>query len=182
MIRINLLPVRAAQRKEKLRSQLSILFLCLLLALIGCAAAYFKQESETKELNEEIAQVEARNNALKKQIGEVRDIEKRKAELAKKLDILQSLKEGKTGPVRLLDELSRALPDKLWLTSFSESSGNIQIAGYGISQNVVAEFMRNLGSSPYYANIELTVTEQTNLGGVKVHKFSLSCRAEKPNS
>lgn len=180
MIRINLLPVRAAQRKEKVRNQLVVFFLCLVLVLVGCGAVFFQQQSANQELKQEIAQIEAKNNALKKQIGEVRDFEKRKAELNKKLDVLKNLKENKSGPVRLLDELSRALPEKLWLTSFAESGGSIKIDGYGIDQNVVAEFMRNLASSPYYENIELGVTEQSKLGDVKVQKFSLTCRAAKP--
>ncbi len=75
---------------------------------------------------------------------------------------------------------SLSLPNKLWLTKFSEDSGNIAIDGVGVNQTVVAEFMRNLGNSPYYENVELAVTEQTKLGDVKVQKFSLSCRAEKP--
>lgn len=182
MIRINLLPVRAAQRKEKLRFQASVLFLCLVLVFLGCGGIYYQQETTNKELKEEVSRIEAKNNALKKQIGEVRDIEKRKSELSSKLEILQALQDGKSGPVRLLDELSQALPDKLWLTGFSEGGGNIQIAGYGINENVVAEFMRNLSRSSYYKHVELGVTEQATLGGIKMQKFSLSCQAEKPQS
>ncbi len=180
MIRINLLPIRAAQRKEKLRSQVSILLLCLVLAALGCGALFFQQDQANKQILQEIAALESENNALKKQIGEVRDIEKRKAELNQKLDILNNLKDGKTGPVRSLDELSLSLPDKLWLTSFSEGGGRVQIAGFGASENIVAEFMRNLGNSPYYKNVELGITEQATLGGVKMQKFSLSCQADKP--
>ena len=180
MIRINLLPVRAAQKKEKLRSQLSIFFLCLILVLIGCGAAYYQKTTVIAAVEDEIADLTAKNNDLKKKIGQVKDFEKKKADLEQKLAVLKSLKDGKSGPVHLLDELSTALPEKLWLTKFSENSGSISLSGIADNEKTVAAFMKNLDSSPYYKNIELTVTEQAKVGDSKMQKFTLSCNVETP--
>lgn len=181
MIRINLLPVRAAQKKEKLRSQLSILFLCLVLVGAGCGALYVTKMLELDGIKEEVADIDRQNQALKKKLGEVANFEKKKEELEQKLAVLNDLKTAKAGPVHLLDELSRALPDKIWLTQFSESGGNINLAGYGDAERTVASFMNNLERSPYYSNVELAVTEQASVGGVKMQKFTLKCRTEKPS-
>ncbi len=167
MIRINLLPVRAAQKKEKIRSQLSILILCLILVFLGCGALYAQKMSEISQTENEIVEINQKNNALRKKIGQVRDFEKKKADLEQKLKVLGSLKENKSGPVHLLDELSAALPDKLWLTKFQESGGTISLSGVADSENTVANFMRKLDASPYYQNIELTVTEQKKVGDNK---------------
>lgn len=180
MIRINLLPVRAAQKKEKLRSQLSVLLLCLILVGAGCAALYFTKMVEIDGINEEIANIDNQNKELKKKLGEVSNFEKKKKELEQKLSVLDDLKVGKAGPVHLLDELSRALPSKVWLTSFSEQGGGVSLAGYGDSEKTVASFMDNLEKSPYYKNVELSVTEQTAVGDVKMQKFTLKFRTEKP--
>jgi len=182
MIRINLLPVRAAQKKEKLRSQLSIFILCMILVCIACGSLYVQKTIAINNVKDEIAVIDQKNKALSKKIGQVRDFEKKKNDLEKKLAILQTLKDGKSGPVHLLDELSAALPDKLWLTKFSEKGGNINLAGVADNENTVAVFMRNLDASPYYKNIELSVTEQTKAGERKMQKFTLKCSVETPPS
>lgn len=179
MIRINLLPVRAAQKKEKLRSQLSILFLCLILVGAACGAMYVKQKLSIDGITAEIADLDRQNKALRTKLGEVADFEKKKQELQQKLDVLSALKTAKAGPVHLLDELSRALPDKVWLTQFDESGGGVSLAGYGDTEKTVASFMNRLERSPYYMNVELAVTEQAAVGGVKMQKFTLKCRTEK---
>lgn len=180
MIRINLLPVRAAQKKEKLRSQLSIFFLCIVLVFIGCGSLYVQKMTAINSVKDEISVIDQKNKELRKKIGQVKDFEKKKADLEQKLAILQTLKDGKSGPVHLLDELSAALPEKLWLTKFSEKGGKINLAGVADSENTVAVFMRNLDSSPYYKNIELSVTEQTKAGDRKMQKFTLNCSVEAP--
>ena len=180
MIRINLLPVRAAQKKEKLRSQLSIFFLCIVLACIGCGALYFQKMTAINGVQDEIATINQQNNKLRKKIGQVKDFEKKKVDLEKKLAILKKLKAGKSGPVHLLDELSTSLPDKLWLTKFKEKGGTINLSGVADNENSVAVFMRNLDDSPYYKNVELAVTEQTKAGDRKMQKFTLNCSVETP--
>ncbi|MFK5927216.1 MAG: PilN domain-containing protein [Desulfuromusa sp.] len=182
MIRINLLPVRAAQKKEKLRSQLSIFFLCLILVCIACGFLYVQKMTAINSVKDNIAAINQKNNELKKKIGQVKDFEKKKADLEKKLAILQTLKDGKSGPVHLLDELSAALPEKLWLTKFTEKAGRINLAGVADNENTVAVFMKNLETSPYYKNIELSVTEQTKAGDRKMQKFTLNCSVEAPPS
>ncbi len=183
MIRINLLPVRAAQKKEKLRSQLSILFLCIVLVGAGCGALYFTKMFEINGVRDEVADLARQNKALSKKLGEVANFEKKKAELEQRLGVLNDLKLAKTGPVHLLDELSRALPEKVWLTQFSEQKGQIKLVGYGDTEKTVANFMNSLEASPYYQGVELAVTEQTSVGEskVKMQKFTLQCRVEKPS-
>ncbi len=180
MIRINLLPVRAAQKKQKLRAQISILALCIILVCIGCAGLYIQEQSAQNSIKVEISQIDKKNQELKKKIGQVKDFENKKADLEKKLNVLNKLKEDKFGPVHLLDDLSESLPERLWITKFSEKSGNIDIAGLADSENTVAEFMEKLEASSYYRNIKLAVTEQTTVSDMKMQKFSLKCNVEKP--
>ncbi len=178
MIKINLLPVRAAQKKERLRAQISVLFLCLILVLIACGSLYFQKSSAISGVKSDIANIDTQNRALQKKIGQVKDFEQKKADLEKKLEVLSSLKENKTGPVHLLDELSTALPDDLWLTSFKETGGQISLSGIADTEKTVALFMKTLDASPYYQQIELSVTEQTKVGDEKMQKFTLDCSSE----
>ena len=182
MIRINLLPVRAAQKKEKLRNQASVLVLCLLLVCAACGALSLQQMWANDELSETIAALDNQNRELKKKLGEVANFDKKNQELQKKLDVLASLQAGKSGPVRLLDELITSMPKRVWLTQFTEQGGRIKLAGFGDNENTVANFMDRLEQSPYYRNVELNVTEQSAVGGIKMQKFTLSCQAETPSA
>ncbi len=182
MIRINLLPVRAAQKKEKLKSQLSILVLSLILVALVCGVVFFQQQKKNQGLESEIAEINRRNAELQKIIGEVRNYEKKKADLEQKLQVLAQLKQQKSGPVRLMDDLSDALPPELWLTSFAEQGGSIDLAGMADTEQTVALFMQKLEQSPFYENIELTVTEQTNVGNRRMQRFTLKGRAVNPAS
>jgi type IV pilus assembly protein PilN len=180
MIRINLLPVKAAQKKEKLRGQLVIMLACVVIASAGCAAVYLSLTNKIAEAREENVRREDEINQLKKQIGEVGRFKKLKEELQGKLDILDKLKEGQSGPVHLLDELSGRMPEKLWINSFKSSAGSIAISGFGLNEETVAQFLRDLEASPYYMNVELQVIEQSQQGGLKLHKFDIVGRVQTP--
>lgn len=180
MIRINLLPVRAAQKKEKLLSQIMILILAVVVALMGCGFMQFTLMRKIGSVKADIAKTQNEINSLKKKIGEVAHYKKLQQELQGKLDVLEKLKEGRSGPVHLLDDLSKSLPDKLWLTSFKESGGSITITGIGMNEETVAQFLRDLEGSPYYQKVELQVTEQVSQKEGKLQKFSLSCRVDSP--
>lgn len=180
MIRINLLPVKAVQKKEMLRGQLVILLVSVILVLVGCAGIYASLLGKISTEKEEIAKKEDEIASLRKAIGEVGRFKKMQKELQGKLDVLEKLKEGQTGPVHLLDELSRSLPEKLWIVSFKESAGNISLQGIGLNETTVAQFLQNLEASPYYTGVELRVIEQSKVSERKLHKFDVTCRTETP--
>lgn len=182
MIRINLLPVRAAQKKARLQGQLIVLVLSLVVTGLICGGLYASVAVKISSEKNEIAQIDKEIKRLKKTLGEVAQFKKLQKEFQGKLDVLATLKEKKTGPVHLLDELSRVLPDKLWIDSFKESKGAISIKGVGLNEETVARFMRELEASPYYKQVDLKVTEQTKKSGLKLQKFDISCRAETPKA
>lgn len=182
MIYINLLPVRAAQKKEKLREQIVVLVLALVLVAGACGAVYAVLLGRISDEQTEIRNKELDIAKLKKSIGEVGRFKKLQDELKGKLEILEKLNAGKTGPVHLLEELSTAVPDKLWIESFKEDGGAITISGVGLNEETIAQFLQKIEESPYYQNIELQVVDQIAKGSIKLHKFNIVCRVESPAS
>lgn len=180
MIRINLLPVRAAQKKEQLHSQVAIGVIVLALTLAGCIFVQITIAGKVKEAKAEGTRKQAKINQLKKEIAVVNGFEVKKKELSAKLDILENLKAQRTGPVRVLDELSRATPEKAWVESFSQSGNSVKITGMGLNQETVAAFMRTLEASPFYQNVELEVIDQKTVGGRSLESFSIRCLLESP--
>ncbi|RKH43840.1 PilN domain-containing protein [Corallococcus sicarius] len=145
MIRINLLPVRAVKKREMGRQILALYAAVLIAALIGNYLWYSDRDGDLTRANQGIAQTRAKIAELEKVIGEVKNINARKAEVEKKLAVLDTLRKGRNGPVRMLDALSSAMPKKVWLKDFVEASNSVTINGSAVSHDEVAELMRGLG-------------------------------------
>ena len=145
MIRINLLPVRAVKKREMGRQILALYAAVLLAAVVGNYFWYSDRDGDLTRANQGIAQTRAKIAELEKVIGEVKNINARKAEVEKKLAVLDTLRKGRNGPVRMLDALSSAMPKKVWLKDFVEASNSVTINGSAVSHDEVAELMRGLG-------------------------------------
>jgi type IV pilus assembly protein PilN len=144
MIRINLLPVRVAKKRE-MGKQILVLFAVVLVgAIVGNFMWYNNRKDEFDQNAAGIKQVQAKIEELKKVIGEVDKINERKAEVEKKLGVLDNLRKGRSGPVKLMDALASSIPKKLWLKSFSEEKNGVKLTGSAVSHDEVAELMSNL--------------------------------------
>ena len=146
MIHINLLPVRQEKKREVGRQFLVVVGGALLLTLLGNWLWYDGLASEEKKNAQRMAATQARIAELEKVIGEVDKINARKKDVQAKLAILADLRKQRTGPVRMLDALSTAIPKKVWLTGFDEKSSAVKMTGRAVSHEDVAEFMRALQS------------------------------------
>jgi type IV pilus assembly protein PilN len=175
MIKINLLPVRAAKKKESARQQLSILVLSVIAVVVICLGIYSVTLAKISTAQDEISKSEQEIKSLKEKIGEINNIKKFQEEVRKKLGILDQLRQDKTGPANRLEQMSNAVPEKVWLTKYSENGRNISLAGIAFNEELIAEFMRKLQESKEFQNVELLVSEQLDIKGLKVKKFEISC-------
>lgn len=178
MIKINLLPVRAAKKAETLRQQISIAAMSLVFVLIIIGYAHVSIGKRIADINGKIASTQEELTLTKAQIGEVSKFKEVKKVLEDKLGVIETLKKAKSGPVKMLDELSRVIPDKLWVDSFKEKGTDIGIDGVALSNETIAQFMTELEKSTNFKDIELIVTEQVEQKGMKLKKFSLTGRLE----
>ena len=87
----------------------------------------------------------------RKSIEEVKEYEDKKASLEAKIQLINSLKTNQKGPVRLMDEISKALPDLVWLTNLEVAGNQITMRGKTLSPNAVATYLENLKKSPFFA-------------------------------
>ncbi|HEY1909122.1 MAG TPA: PilN domain-containing protein [Myxococcaceae bacterium] len=144
MIHINLLPVRQEKKREVGRQFLVVVGGALFVTLLGNWLWYDGLASEEKKNAQRIASTQSRIAELEKVIGEVDKINARKKDVQGKLAILSDLRKQRSGPVRMLDALSIAIPKKVWLTGFEEKANAVKMTGKAASHEDVAEFMRGL--------------------------------------
>lgn len=163
MIRINLLPVREAERALGRRRQLSLLVLSVVVVLLMLALPYSFQARKLAQLDSEIESLRQELARLDQQTREVKDLDRKRAELQAKLRVIEDLKKRRSGPARVLSDLADATPEKLWLTQFTEGTGAANIEGLAMDNQTIAEFMRRLQQSPYFYDVDLVETSQASI-------------------
>lgn len=182
MIKINLLAEARPSKKKKGVSalgsagQLNTILLAgaVVLGLIVIFVQYWLLNSTIKDYNDKIRVAQQEVARLEAILKEVKDFEDKKAKLQKKVDLINQLKVNQTGPVRLMDEVSRALPDLLWLERMSYSGSSIGLDGKAIGPNAVANFLENLKRVPYFQEPKLTDITACNAGNVSLYCYRMS--------
>src|SRR5437588_8481116 len=160
MIKINLLPVRAAKKREFGRQQLILFVVLLVGAAVGNYLWLNKVDSDLDDLNKRITATRTEIAQLEKTIGEVKSIKDDKKALEDKLKILDTLKKGRTGPVKVMDELATLIPQKVWLTDYTESGGSVTMVGQATSYEDLSAFSKKLKASVHFTNINIKTARQ----------------------
>ena len=158
MVRINLLPVRVSKKKEAGKQQLVLFAVLLAVGVVGNYLWSSTRASDLKEREAKVARTREDISKLERIIGEVKNLKDQQAELQKKLDVLEKLKAGRTGPVRMLDELASITPRQLWLTKLEEKAGAMVFNGSAVSIDDISEFMTKLKQSRFFSGVELKKT------------------------
>jgi len=108
-------------------------------------------------------------------IKEVEDYQKRKYNLQKRIDLINQLKQSQKGPVRIMDQISKDLPDLVWLDRLTISGGVISIEGRGLNPNAIANFVENIKGDPFFEEPDLSsVTGQAASSTTPVFSFSMN--------
>ena len=179
MIRINLLPFRAARKKENVRKQITVYILTVVLLISGLAYYFMQLSSQLNALKDEEKKVQLELKAYDQTIKRIKELEAKIKEIKTKLEVIKGLEKNKTGPVHLLDEISKAVPkDKLWLNNLSESKGNLTLSGTAMDNETVALFMTRLEKSEFIKTVDLQSVKVTALPQyrLRVSDFVLKCK------
>ncbi len=175
MIRINLLPVRAAKKREFGRQQLILFVVLVIGAFVGNYLWLNKVDSDLDDINRRINSTRAEIAQLEKTIGEVKSIKEEKKALEDKLKILETLKQGRTGPVKVMDELTTIIPQRVWIIDWSEAGGGVTINGRSAAYEDLSAFSKKLKASKHFRDIVIRRASQRGDGIVD---WTITCAAD----
>ncbi|MDX1578499.1 MAG: PilN domain-containing protein [Gemmatimonadota bacterium] len=182
MIRINLLPVREERRKQDLR-QLAMTLAATLIGSVALAGLFhLSLRSDLADAQASLAATKQQIDRFGPQIKKVEEYKKTKAQIEKKLEVIQTLERARSGPVHVLDELALHAPEKLWVTRIQAQGRTIRIEGMSLDNELVAFFMTALNGSPYFRAVELEGTEAKTVNGFKLNAFELSAIVTSPEA
>jgi type IV pilus assembly protein PilN len=166
MIRVNLLP--SERRKAKapafgLQSGQRIALggsLILLLAALFVGWRYWALGQDAAQVERDIEAQRREEQRLVQVINEVRDFEARRERLQQRVSLIEELRRGQTAPVHMLDQVSRSLPDMMWLTKMTQTGYDVTMEGNCLSLTSLSDFVTNLESSRYFARpVEIVTSE-----------------------
>ena len=130
----------------------------LLVVILGLATAfsgwrYYSLSAASARLDQNLATAQEQLKKVEDDRKAIEVLKVKKAAFQKQIDIITSLKNNQQVPVRLLDEVSRNLPDFLWLVSMQESNNQLTFSGKATTPNAYANFYNNLDASPYFQEV-----------------------------
>jgi type IV pilus assembly protein PilN len=172
MPRINLLPWREEQRKERKLAFTVGLMGATVAALVASAAVYlmFGSMIESQEHRNESLRAEIKQ--LDKQIEEINNLESAKQKFIARMEIIEKLQRSRPEIVHVFDTIVRTLPDGVYLTSVKQTTKRLKFDGVAQSSTRVSTFMRNIDGSEWLRNPELEVVE-TKRGNTTGSSFTL---------
>jgi type IV pilus assembly protein PilN len=166
MPRINLLPWREGQRKERKLKFLVALGIAVIAAMVTTFAAYLMFDSMISAQERRNQQLRREIKTLDKQIEEINTLETDKQKFIARMEIIEKLQRSRPEIVHVFDEIVKTLPDGVYLTGVKQVGGGakrLKFDGVAQSSTRVSTFMRNIDSSEWLRNPELEVV-QTNKG------------------
>jgi type IV pilus assembly protein PilN len=184
LIRINLLSVdrERAKRKAKFQVGQKVTVGCSLILVAAALVVgwwFWSLQRSSADLDRQIADAQQETQRLRNVIQQVAQFEARRAQLQQRVTLIEELRKGQTGPVHLLDEVSKALPDAMWLIDLKQAGNDITIEGRCTSLNSLSDFVSALEASNLFARpVEIidSRVEGATAGMPELIRFSVRAR------
>jgi len=182
MIRINLLPFRAARKKENVRRQVSVFLLSFSLIII--AVVYYniwlgKKIDKLKARNQDTVTQIAKYDKINKEIAKIK---KTLRNLEQKTKVIETLEGGRKDAVKLLEAMTEMIvKERMWFTNLSVQGENITIRGIALDERTIADFMKNLegtGTGPF-SNVTLKSLQRQQIKGKSLNLKSFNVTMTK---
>ncbi|HVT18616.1 MAG TPA: PilN domain-containing protein [Thermoanaerobaculia bacterium] len=148
-----------------------LMLVCVLAGVLAAAGWWYVLKGRLEEKQQEVRVAQRQVDELQAVIKEVEDFKRKKSELERKIKVINDLKANQRGPVRVMDYISKSLPELLWLDRMNMGPANIEIDGRAFNTNAVANFMDNLDKVPEFKEPTLKDTTEQAAG---VYKFAIN--------
>lgn len=188
MIKINLLspekkdvsgvgaeaPAFAEEKKEAgLNIGAAVGAAILSLGLIGFL--YITQANTIEAKMQEREDMKSRKEKLKDVEDTLKELEKTKKELTQKVELINGLKSQKQTTVKMMDNISDALPEWVWLSRLTFLNNKVNLSGRAIHNNLIADFINNMKATGSFTKIEFQQSSRGKQSGLDVFSFNITC-------
>jgi len=182
MIRINLLPFRAARKSENIRRQVSLFLLSLVFVVLVMGYLQISLISKIGALDEKISTTTLELSKYKKQAKEVDQIKKTLSNLEKRTDVMKKLDTNRREPVKLLESISDLIvPNRMWLSSMVATDKSVKLTGTALDNKTTADFMKSLEGSEFFSKVRLHAITHKMTKKQRMKGFTITCTRAQPS-
>jgi type IV pilus assembly protein PilN len=191
LIRINLLTVdrERAKRKGKFQVGQKVTVACSLILVVAALVVnwwFWSLQRDSSDLDQQLADAERETQRLQSVIQQVAQFEARRAQLQQRVTLIEELRKGQTGPVHLLDQISRTLPEAMWLTDLRQAGNDVTLEGRCTSLNSLSDLVSGLEASNVFerpveivdSRVEVATTTTPGLIRFSVRARQLAKKAD----
>ncbi len=178
MPRVNLLPVRAARRRDTAKNEMFAAMGIVVLVLLGLYLWYGSIESDIEDMKQRTDQITRDIEQLTQDVGKVKGFQEKQKNVDQKLKVIGKLIAKKVGPAHMLDELATILTNeskRVWLTRFDEKKGMLTLEGKAIGHEDVSEFQIALTRAQYFSKVKLESVKVSTKGGRSSVDWKITC-------
>lgn len=177
MIRINLLKPEAKElpaedaRREIKPPKMSLIYL---LVVFAAAALFFYQRSAFNKEGGLLEEALVEKNKLSDVLGKLEEAQELKSLFERKINLINQIKPRQQVAVRIMDELSKHIPYYVWLSEATYDEQKVHIKGRALSNNLIADYIYSLETSPYFFNVNLLSSTQKTSRDNQYLEFALN--------
>ena len=182
MAHINLLPWREEQRKQRQKEFVTMAGLAVLFAAAIWGLVHMQVENRIDGQNQRNAYLERQIKVLDEKIAKIQELEKTRANLLARMNIIQQLQGSRPESVHLMDQLVKTLPDGVYLTSIKQKDAGLTLAGRAQSNARVSAYMRNIDNSEWMTNPKLDFIQTREQEQRRVAEFTLQAKQVRAQS
>ena len=176
MPRINLLPWREEERKQRQQDFMVALGGSVMAGAAVVALTWFwfvqmidAQQDRNQRLEAEIAELE-------KSITEIDGLERQKERLLARMEIIEQLQRSRPEIVHLFDEISRTMPEGVYLNGMAQQGRSVELKGVAQSSTRVSALMRQTDNSEWLTDPSVTKVETTDVGPARQAEFVVNLK------
>ena len=174
MIRINLLPHREEKRKARRQQFYALAVLVSILAAVIVLAVHLTY-SQIIEGQEEVNDILKNEIAkINKDIEDIKNLKEQTQALLARKQIIENLQRDRSEAVRLLSEMTRQMPEGIYIRSLKQEGARVSIAGYAQSSARVSTFMRNVDASPWLEKPQLIEIKAGEVNKKRLNEFTMN--------
>jgi type IV pilus assembly protein PilN len=176
MPRINLLPWREEERKKRQRDFLISTGAAFVAAIAVVGLTMFSYGQMIDGQNARNARLQAEIAELDKSIKEIDGLEAQKARLLARMEIIEQLQRSRPEIVHLFDEVTRQLPEGVYLTGMKQSGTQVEVTGVAQSSTRVSALMRQIDRSEWLTDPDVVKVETTDQGPARQARFIVTLK------
>lgn len=181
-IQFNLLPWREERRAQKARLNKAVLLVAAVLGVAGGLGYYGWEKVRLDDHNNALGYITQKNKSLEPKLREKKELDALKKSLNKQVDAIEALQGDRASVTHMLEELSSANSQELFLTQFDLQNGRVSITGIAENDSQISDLMKRLRESEWYQEPQLVEIISMPKQGEEVKRFRITSNLLLPGT